>query len=268
MISGWINSIEPVRTKVQHRESGCGGGSTLQNLLKALSSSCRGNKDHRIISHEFGVVSNHSTAQGTRPAVELYRSSGWFNPTEPLSSRGIKDHRIISHEFGVDQLFQTCSNQSTTQGTSPAVEFDMSSCRFNATLPNLLDPLSSRGNKDHKVFSYEFGVVQLFRTSSNHSTTQGTRPSVEFDTSSRNDPCWTVSSDFRWFASAEPTRTTAASMQGIIPPAQFPLSSGCIWFDSSESTRTTSATKKSSLPDHFPWSAYAERTQTTATTEE
>ena len=174
------------------------------------------------------------------------------NLLEPLSSRGIKDHRIISHEFGVDQLFQTCSNQSTTQGTSPAVEFDMSSCRFNATLPNLLDPLSSRGNKDHKVFSYEFGVVQLFRTSSNHSTTQGTRPSVEFDTSSRNDPCWTVSSDFRWFASAEPTRTTAASMQGIIPPAQFPLSSGCIWFDSSESTRTTSATKKSSLPDHFP----------------
>ena len=30
--------------------------------------------------------------------------------------------------------------------------------------------MSSRGNKDHRTISHEFGVVQLFRTCSNHST--------------------------------------------------------------------------------------------------
>ena len=45
-------------------------------------------------------------------------------------------------------------------------------------------PLSSRGNKDHRIISREFGVVQLFRTCSNYSSTQETRPAVELDMSS------------------------------------------------------------------------------------
>ena len=47
--------------------------------------------------------------------------------------------------------------------------------------PKILEPLSSRGNKDHRVISHEFRVVQLFQTSSNHNTTQGTRPMVKLD---------------------------------------------------------------------------------------
>jgi len=40
---------------------------------------------------------------------------------EPLSSRGKRDHWVISHEFWVVQTFRTCSNQSTTQGSTPVV---------------------------------------------------------------------------------------------------------------------------------------------------
>ena len=43
-------------------------------------------------------------------------------------------------------------------------------------LLNPLKPLSSRGNKDHRVISRSFGVVQLCKTCSNHSTTQQNRP--------------------------------------------------------------------------------------------
>ena len=53
-----------------------------------------------------------------------------------------------------------------------------------STLPNFLEPLSSRGNKDRRIISHEFGVLQLFRKCSNHSTTHETMPAVEFDMSS------------------------------------------------------------------------------------
>ena len=42
-------------------------------------------------------------------------------------------------------------------------------------------PLSSKGNKDHRIISHEFAVVQLFRTCLNLSSTQETRPAVELD---------------------------------------------------------------------------------------
>ena len=45
-------------------------------------------------------------------------------------------------------------------------------------------PQSSTGNKDHKIVSHEFGVVQLFLTCSNYSSTQETRTVAEFDMSS------------------------------------------------------------------------------------
>ena len=178
MSSGRFNSSEPVWTIVQHKKPGlwwnltwlrC--GSTLPNLVEPLSA--RGNKDHKIISHEFRVVqlfrtySNHSSTQETKPSVDLDRSSEWFNFSEPvpnlfepLSSRGNKGHRIISHEFGLVQLFP------------------------EPILPNLFEPLSFRGNKVHRTIFHEFGVVQLFRTCSNHSSTQETRTAVELDMSS------------------------------------------------------------------------------------
>ena len=65
--------------------------------------------------------------------------------------------RVISHEFGVVQLFLTCSNCSTTHGSRPAMVFHMSSGLFNP-----IEPLSSKGNKDHRIISHEFGVGQLF----------------------------------------------------------------------------------------------------------
>ena len=45
-------------------------------------------------------------------------------------------------------------------------------------------PLSSTGNKDHRIVSHEFGVVQLFLTCSNYSSTQETRTVMELDMSS------------------------------------------------------------------------------------
>lgn len=64
-----------------------------------------------------------------------------------------------------------------------------------SALPNLLEPLRSRGNKDHSIISHEFVVVQLFQTCSSHSTAHGTRPAVELDMSSG------------WFNHTEPSRT-------------------------------------------------------------
>ena len=112
----------------------------------------------------FRTCSNHSTTQETRPVVELDMSLAWFNPFEPWKNTG---------------------NQA---------EFHMSSGSW--ALPNFLEPLSSRGNKDHRIISHEFRVVQLFRTCSNHSTTQVTMPAAEFDMSSG------------WFNRTEPARAT------------------------------------------------------------
>ena len=49
---------------------------------------------------------------------------------------------------------------------------DMSLGWFNPTTPW---PLNSRGNKDHRIISHEFGVVHLFWTGLNCSKTRGTR---------------------------------------------------------------------------------------------
>ena len=62
-------------------------------------------------------------------------------------------------------------------------QVELESVRDGLTLPNLLEPLSSRGNKDHRIISHEFVVVQLIWNCSNRSTTQGARPAAEFDMS-------------------------------------------------------------------------------------
>ena len=161
MSSGLFNSSEPVRTIVQHWKPGLQlnmtwvrGGSTFPNLFEPLSS--RGNKDHRIIWHEFGLVqlfrtcSNYSSTQETRPAVELDMSSGWFNSSEPV--RTIVQHR------------------------EPVLQWSLTWVWGGSTLLNLLEQMGSRWNKDHRIISHEFGLVQLFRTCSNRSTTQRTSP--------------------------------------------------------------------------------------------
>ena len=54
-----------------------------------------GNKDHRVISHKFGVLrlfrtcSNHSTTHGSRPAAKPEMSSGWFDSSELLQTTEI-----------------------------------------------------------------------------------------------------------------------------------------------------------------------------------
>ena len=50
----------------------------------------------------------------------------------PLGFRGNRDHRVLSH---VVQLFWTYSNHSTTEGTRPVVDLDMSLGWFNPTEP-------------------------------------------------------------------------------------------------------------------------------------
>ena len=40
---------------------------------------------------------------------------------------------------------------------------------------NPLEPLSSRGNKDHSTISRKFGLVRYCQTFSNHSAPEGTR---------------------------------------------------------------------------------------------
>ena len=66
-----------------------------------------------------------------------------------LNSRGNKVRRIICHEFRVVQLFRTCSNHSTTGNQACSGvwhEFE--------PLVNLLEPLSSRGNKVHTIICH------------------------------------------------------------------------------------------------------------------
>jgi len=53
-----------------------------------------------------------------------------------------------------------------------------------STQLNLLEILKSRGDNDHMTVSHEFGVVQLFRTCSNHSITHGSRSAMKLDMSS------------------------------------------------------------------------------------
>ena len=73
-------------------------------------------------------------------------SSGRFNSSEPVWT-------IVQHK-------------------KPGLWWILTWLRCGSTLPNLVEPLSARGNKDHKIIYHEFGVVQLFRTCSNHSSTR------------------------------------------------------------------------------------------------
>ena len=52
--------------------------------------------------------------------------------------------------------------QTIAKHREPGQRWNLTSVQGGSTLPNLLEPLSSRGNKDHRVIALEFGVVQLF----------------------------------------------------------------------------------------------------------
>ena len=108
------------------------------NPLKPISSGVKKKKDHRMISHECGVLEvkkNHSLTAGKylthwvwggsilsnllqpqffyfEPAwlrePSLWIVLQWFNPFEPQFYCGNQTYRIVSHEFGCDS---TPSNQ-------------------------------------------------------------------------------------------------------------------------------------------------------------
>ena len=127
------------------------------------------------------VWSNHHELTRTFPVDQLPYSSQWFEEVRwdrtapnsinywvglvPSVKLWCQAWGGVRHEIRVVQPYQTSSNHS------------------------------SRGNKDNRIISDEFGVVQLFRTCSYHSTTQVSRPAAEFDMCSE------------WFISSEPNRT-------------------------------------------------------------
>ena len=111
-------------------------------------------------------------------------SSG-FNSSEPVRT-------IVQHE-------------------KPGLRWNLTWIWCGSTLPNLVEPLSSRGNKDHKIISHEFGVIQLFRTYSNHSSTREPKPAVELDRSSE-----------LWFEQVRKSWTTPNSWE-IVVWSLFPL---------------------------------------------
>ena len=84
-------------------------------------------------------------------------NKGWFDSCEPVRT-------IVQH-------------------MDPGLRWSLTWVWGGSTLPNCLKPLSSRGNKNHRVISHEFGVVRLFRTGSNHCTTHWSRPAVKLDMS-------------------------------------------------------------------------------------
>ena len=118
--------------------------------------------------------------QETRPAVELDMHSGWFNSSETV--RTIAQHKKPDLWWKLTYVRggSTLPNLFELQETRPAVELDMHSGWFNSsetvrtiaqhtkpdlwlkltwvrgssTLPNLFEPLSSRGNKDHRIISH------------------------------------------------------------------------------------------------------------------
>ena len=86
--------------------------------------------------------------------------------------------------------------QPTVQHRKPGLSGRFTLVRNGSTLPNLLEPLCYRWNKAYRVISHEFGVVPSFGTCSNHCTTQGSWPVVEFHMS------------LGWFNPTEPPRIT------------------------------------------------------------
>ena len=93
--------------------------------------------------------------------------------------------------LGVVQPYQTSSNPLAPELTRMIRYFVVRSEWF--MLLTILEPQSSRVNKDHRVISRLFGVVQHCRISLTHSKTQQNRPAVELD---------------MWFNSSDPVRIT------------------------------------------------------------
>ena len=110
---------------------------------------------------------------------ELARIDG-LSPFTAACSKSVRDRCESLLGFETSWSGRECCNSNLGFASVTIASFSPLPLG-GLTLPNLLDPLSSRGNKDRRTISPEFGVIQLFRTCSNHSSTQETRPAVEPD---------------------------------------------------------------------------------------
>ena len=115
-------------------------------------------------------TSNNCTAEGTRNTGQFRISSGWIYTSEPV--------------------------RTNAQHKEPGLLGSFASIRGGSTLLNLPEPLCYRGNKAYMVNLHEFGVVQCFRTCSNHCAAQETRPVGGFPMS------------VGWFNFTKPPQTT------------------------------------------------------------
>ena len=93
--------------------------------------------------------------------VQAHRTSS--NLLEPHHNRDSKVCRVFSHQFGVVRLHRTFSIYIVTGATRCAGCCAL--VRGGSSTSNLLEPHHYRDSKVCRVFSHEFGVVRLHRTS-------------------------------------------------------------------------------------------------------
>ena len=133
--------------------------------------------------------------------------------------------------------------RTIVQHGKPNLRLNLTGVRGGSTFPNLFEPLSSRENKDHRIISHEFGVVQLFRTCSN------CRPTSPYIT--------VVRGDLVWSNHPELTRTCPID---LLPPASQWFESQ--WFVEFRCCWTTSNSHKPALEACFPNQQSGSRTFT------
>ena len=130
MISGWINPIKPAWTTEIFR-----GQALCDNFAWVRGGS-------NLFGIPYQTCLNHQTLKRTRTIHKFLMSLGWFNPTKPASAAELFREQGSYHNFSWVQV--------------------------GSTIPNLLEPLSSLGNKHYTIISHEFGVVQRYWTCFRH----------------------------------------------------------------------------------------------------
>ena len=154
----------------------------------------------------YRTFSNYIFPGETRFAGCLRTSSGWIKRIEPP---------------------RTFSNHIIAEIARCVEFFHMSSGWFDCAEPSLTRGSKVRDSRACRVLSYEFGVVQLYRTFSNYIFTGETRCAG----------CSCTSSG--WFKCIEPPRTFSNHIITDIARCVefFHMSSG--WFDCTEHSLTT-----------------------------
>ena len=100
-------------------------------------------------------------------AGQVRVSSGWFDYTKPPRTtflQGKQDYRAVSSEFGVVRPHLTSSNHCDLGGSRPTGKVRVSLGRFDLTEPPRTTVMKGDAGIQR---SLKFGVVQLYRTTSN-----------------------------------------------------------------------------------------------------